>query len=61
MDKKWRFNKNVYVIGDDGNDLSMFNLYKNSFLVKNDTNKELEGKVKYSLDKFSQLKNYMED
>jgi len=51
----------VYVIGDDGNDLSMFNLYKNSFLIKNDKNKFLENKVKQTLDTFSQLIEYMEE
>ena len=41
--------KDVYVVGDDKNDVSMFKEYKNSFLIKTDNNADLCNHVKYVL------------
>lgn len=54
-------NEDVYVIGDDYNDLSMFKCYHNSFLVKNEFNKELESQVLHPLNKFKDLKYYIKE
>ena len=51
----------VYVIGDDGNDISMFEYSPHSFLVKNDMNKHLLNIAKHDLDYFKEITNYMED
>lgn len=54
-------NDDVYVIGDDKNDLSMFNEYPNSFLINHDNNKDLHNKVKHVLDSFKDIKNYIKE
>lgn len=51
----------ILVIGDDTNDLPMFELFKNSFLVKSKTNKHLEEKVSCILEKFKDISNKVEE
>ena len=53
--------EDVYVIGDDGNDVWMFKEYSNSFLVKNSQNKHLLNIAKHDLDYFKDIVNYMEE
>ena len=47
--------------GDDKNDLSMFNKYKNSFLIDHKDNKDLQKEVLYVLKKFKDLKKYIKE
>ena len=47
---KYNFNKNdIYVIGDCYNDLSMFEINDNSFILNNDI-EELNNSAKYVVD-----------
>ena len=54
-------NNSVYVIGDDLNDVPMFELYKNSFLVSNDKNKSIHNKASHVLQKFTDLKEFIKE
>ena len=54
-------NEDVYVIGDDNNDITMFEEYKNSFLVKSNTNNHLNSKVLHVLEKFKDIANYIKE
>lgn len=47
----------VYVVGDSSNDISMFELFKNSF-VMDSANSNVKTKAKYTISKFSDLKKY---
>ena len=47
----------VYVVGDSFNDISMFKLFKNSFLIKT-SDSGLKTQAKHVIDKFSDLINY---
>lgn len=47
----------VFVVGDGVNDIPMFELYPNSFLINSD-NTHLKLNVKYVIDKFSDLEEY---
>lgn len=49
------------VVGDDNNDEVMLKHFKNSFLISNGTNKNLESSAKYILNKFTDLKNYLKE
>ena len=51
----------VYVIGDDKNDLSMFTNYKNSFLINHGDNLDLSNNVKYVLNKFKDITQYIKE
>lgn len=53
--------KDVMVIGDDKNDLSMFNHYENSFLVINENNKDIRNIPKHLLNKFSDIKTFIKE
>lgn len=46
----------VFVVGDNYNDLSMFEMFSNSFLVTKDSISNI--KTKYTIDKFSELEEY---
>lgn len=50
-------NDEIYVVGDSSNDLSMFNLFENSFVMENAKN-EIKTKAKHIIKKFCELKNY---
>ena len=54
-------NDDVYVIGDDNNDIAMFEQYKNSFLVKSNTNTHLNSKVLHVLESFKDIQNYIKE
>lgn len=47
----------VYVIGDGANDISMFEIFPNSFAITDASNK-LKSKAKYSIRKISNLESY---
>lgn len=47
----------VYVVGDSINDISMFKIFENSFLIKS-SDTGLKTQVKYVIDKFSDLSEY---
>ena len=53
--------KDVMVIGDDKNDLSMFKQYKNSFLVINKNNKDIHNIPKYLINKFSDIESFIKE
>ena len=48
----------IYVVGDSNNDLPMFELFKNSFLITKENNIS-NIKTKYTLNKFSELNKYI--
>ena len=50
-------NDEVYVVGDGSNDISMFNLFENSFAMENSQN-NVKSKAKYTINKFSDLSKY---
>ena len=54
-------NNNVYVAGDDKNDLPMFENFNNSFLINHPDNNDLKNKVKYTLDKFKDIEYYLKE
>ena len=47
----------VFVVGDGTNDISMFEIFPNSFAIKNASNK-LKIKAKHSIDKITDLEKY---
>jgi len=47
----------VYVVGDGSNDISMFDLFKNSFAIENAPN-YVKIKAKHTISKFSDLKTF---
>ncbi len=51
----------LFIIGNDTNDLTMFKNHKNTFLVKSETNKHLFNSVKYIVNSFNDLKYYLEE
>lgn len=51
----------VYVIGDDKNDLSMFLKYHNSFLVNHGDNLDLIPYVKHVLNNFKEITHYIKE
>lgn len=53
--------KEIYVIGDDRNDVSMFNQFENSFLVSSETNESLKPLVKYVINSFDELDKYIKE
>ena len=53
--------KDVMVIGDDKNDLSMFKEYENSFLVSNKDNLDIHNITKYVINKFSDIINHLKE
>ncbi|SYV96665.1 Cof-like hydrolase [Mycoplasma putrefaciens] len=49
--------ENIIVVGDDYNDLSMFEMYyQNSYICKQEHNKQFRNKARYSIDFISQIK-----
>ena len=50
-------NNEVYVVGDSANDISMFKIFENSFLILHKDN-HLKIKNKYKSKKFSDLEKY---
>jgi Cof subfamily protein (haloacid dehalogenase superfamily) len=52
---------NVIVVGDDKNDISMFENFRNSFIIAHDNNTDIQNKAKYVLEKFSDLKHYVKE
>lgn len=50
-------NEEVFVVGDGINDISMFEVFSNSFAINND-NSYLKSKAKYIINKFSDLEKY---
>ena len=51
----------LYILGNDTNDLTMFTNHKNTFLIKSETNKHLFNSVKYIINNFSELKYYIKE
>lgn len=50
-------NNDVYVVGDSANDISMFEIFENSFLILHNNN-HLNIKAKYKIEKFSDLEKF---
>jgi len=53
---KVKYNE-VFVVGDGNNDLSMFELFSNSFAIEDSSNK-LKIKAKHTIKKFSDIEKY---
>lgn len=51
----------IFVIGDDNNDASMFDCFHYSFLVKSNRNEHLNNKVLHVLDHFKDIVNYIKE
>lgn len=53
--------KHIYIVGNDANDLTMFNNKKNTFLIKSETNKHLFSFANHIINSFSELKYYIKE
>lgn len=51
----------VYVAGDDKNDISMFETYKHSFLINHQDNLYLTDKVMFVVDKFKDIAKHIKE
>ena len=51
----------VFVTGDEANDISMLEAYQNSFLINHKNNLHLSNKAQYVVDNFKDIGNYIKE